>query len=452
MKNFDPRAGFSYAIGGSRNFIIRGGAGLFHGMIPSPLLMCQIPSCGGTIGAFPGRENKEDTLNATTRLFAFASGAPITNMALTALLGNPSNGTPTSANGTYPDATPAAFCPPTGTLASCGFFGDSVIVRFAKDHKPPYGAQASLGFEFEPFKDAVLDITGMHVRGVHLGSFWNVNQPPQNGCPVTAHDSRGDVGLKNDYHIVGGPTCADVLPFPGTVLPNVAVYFEADSKWDSQWDGLLVNLNKRESHHVGFGLSYTYSKGIDNGPNPSFVLIPQDSCCFNRERAISSDSVTHRFVGNFTVFSPTNKNVVVNGWQLGAIVTLESPHYFTKFAGFDSNGDVFGNNDRVGIEPRNTFKGDSYQTVDMRLSRTFVVTEKVHLQAMAEGFNLLNTLNIHFYNTAYGAADFCPYNPTATGCPATPSGFREGSPSPYYGTPRSIFNPRQVQLALRMTW
>lgn len=451
MKNFDPRAGFSYAIGGSRNFIIRGGAGLFHGMIPSPLLMCQIPSCGGTIGAFPGRENKEDTLNATTRLFAFASAPAITNMALSALLGNPSNGVPTSANGTYPDATPAPFCPPTGTLASCGFFGDSVIVRFAKDHKPPYGAQASLGVEFQPFKDAVLDITGMHVRGVHLGSFWNVNQPPQNGCPVTAHDSRGDVGLKNDYHIVGGPTCADVLPFPGTVLPNVAVYFEADSKWDSQWDGLLVNLNKRESHHVGFGLSYTYSKGIDNGPNPSFVLIPQDSCCFNRERAVSSDSVTHRFVGNFTVSGPTNKNVIVNGWQLGAIVSLESPHYFTKFAGFDSNGDVFGNNDRVGIEPRNTFKGDSYQTVDMRLSRTFVVTEKLHLQAMAEGFNLLNTLNIHFFNTAYGAADFCTFNPAATGCSATAQ-YREGSPNQYYGTPRSIFNPRQVQLALRMTW
>jgi hypothetical protein len=80
------------------------------------------------------------------------------------------------------------------------------------------------------------------------------------------------------------------------------------------------------------------------------------------------------------------------------------------------------------------------------------VTERVHVEAMAEGFNLLNTLNIHFYNTAYGAADFCPSNPAAAGCPAVPSGFREGSPNPAYGTPRSIFNPRQVQLAVRMTW
>ncbi len=416
-------------------------------MIPSPLLMCQIPSCGGTIGPFPGRENKEDSLNATTRLFAFASAPAITNMGLMALLGNPGSG---STTGTYPDATPASFCP-NGFLSSCGFFGDSVIVRFAKDHKPPYGAQASFGVEFQPFKDAVLDVTGMHVRGVHLGSFWNVNQPAP-FCQVTAYDSQGQAGLKNDYH-VPFPTNACGVPtnFPGTVLPNVAVYFEADSKWDSQWDGLLVNLNKRESHHVGFGLSYTYSKGIDNGPNPSFVLIPQDSCCFNKERAVSSDSVKHRFVANATFTGPTHKNVIVNGWELATIVSLESPHYFTKFAGFDSNGDVFGNNDRVGIEPRNTFRGDSYQTVDMRLSRTFVVTEKLHLQAMAEGFNLLNTLNIHFFNTAYGAADFCQYDPTATGCGVAVH-YREGSPNQYYGTPRSIFNPRQVQLALRMTW
>src|SRR5207302_7394593 len=107
-KNFDPRLGFSWAPGGHNSLVVRGGVGIFHGTIPSPLLMCQIPSCGGTIGAFPGRENKEDSLNATTRLFAFASGAPITNMAMLSLLGNPGSG---STTGLYPDATPAPFCP-----------------------------------------------------------------------------------------------------------------------------------------------------------------------------------------------------------------------------------------------------------------------------------------------------------------------------------------------------
>jgi hypothetical protein len=445
LKNFDPRAGFSYAPGGHSNFVIRGGAGLFHGQIPSPLLMCQIPSCGG-LAKYPGRESIQDDLNSNTRLSAFGAD-PFTNAnALNALL--------------HAGQTTADY--PAGSL-------EAVIVRFVKNHKPPYGAQASLGFEIQPFKDSVLSITGMHVRGVHLGSFYNVNQPDANtfyntgaeAASHTVHDSHGNAGPKNYYCGTTGPTNpTDCLP--GTlfgVIPNIRTFpygvdFEADSKWDSQWDGLLVDFNKRLTHHIGWGVSYTWSKGIDNGPNPSFVLIPQDTCCFNRERAVSADYVKHRFVGNATLEGPSHLNPILNGWQLGMIVSLETPHYFTKFAGFDSNGDIFGNNDRVGIEARNTFQGDGYQSVDMRVSRTFKFSEKVHLEALAEAFNLLNTLNIRFFNTAYGAADFCNFaaDPAAQGCTAGPSGNREGSPNPSYGTPRAVFNPRQVQFALRLTW
>jgi hypothetical protein len=447
LKNFDPRAGFSYAPGGHGSFVIRGGAGLFHGQIPSPLLMCQIPSCGGQL-KYPGRENIQDDLNSTTKLFAFGTD-PFTMAASLASL-FPTGGSTTA---TYPG--PAL---------------DATIVRFAKNHKPPYGAQVSLGFEIQPFKDTVLEVTGLHVRGIHLGSFYNVNQPDANpfyttgteAAAHTVHDSHGNAGLKNYYCATTSFPNNQTDCLPGTmfgVLPSIRTFpfgvdFEADSKWDSQWDGLLVNFNKRVSHHIGWGLSYTWSKGIDNGPNPSFVLIPQDSCCFNKERAVSSDSIAQRFVGNATFFGPEHMNLLLNGWQFSTIVSLQSPDYFTKFAGSDVNGDIFGNNDRVGIEPRNTFKGDSYQSVDIRVSRTFAITEKIRLQAFAEGFNLLNTLNVRFFNTAYGAADFCNFagNPVAQGCPATPSGNREGSPNASYGTPRAIFNPRQIQLAVRLTW
>jgi len=398
--------------------------------------MCQIPSCGGTIGKFPGREAKQDDLNAKTRLSAFGSDPFTMAGALSGLLG-PSLGS----TATYPN--PAL---------------DAVIVRFAKDHKPAYGAQVSFGVEFQPFKDTVLDITGLHVRGIHLGSFYNVNQPNPSG-QLPFHDSKGNTGLKNMYCanfpctppvIAPGVRCAIFTgcPVPAGFL-GFAVDFEADSKWDSQWDGLLVTFNKRMTKHIGWGASYTWSKGIDNGPNPSFVLIPQDSCCFGKERALSADHVAHRFVGNATFSGPTHMNALVNNWELGMIVSLQTPHYFTKFAGFDSNGDIFGNNDRVGIEGRDTFRGDTYQSVDLRISRSFGIREGLHLQAMAEGFNLLNTLNVNYYNTAYGASDFCP-----VGGPAYCQGplYKEGSPNPFYGTPRSVFNPRQIQLALRLTW
>ena len=49
-------------------------------------------------------------------------------------------------------------------------------------------------------------------------------------------------------------------------------------------------MNKRMSNNFSFAISYTWSHSIDNGPNPSFVLIPQDSANFHAERASSACS------------------------------------------------------------------------------------------------------------------------------------------------------------------
>src|SRR5262249_915575 len=264
----------------------------------------------------------------------------------------------------------------------------------------------------------------------------------------TAFDSHGRSGPKNIYCSV--PV---VCPFtPGVRTFPIAIYFEATSRWDSQYDGLLVNVNKRLGHNFSYGISYTWSKPIDDGPNPSFVLIPKDSQNFRGERADSSDDVRHRLVLNGTVTTPRTWNPFARDFQFGLIATIQSPSRFSKFAGFDANGDIFGNNDRVGIEPRNTFIGDNFRSVDLRIGRTFPFKERRSLELLAEAFNLFNTTNIRFFNTVYGAADFCLSDPTAFGCPATPSGLREGSPNPLYGTPRAVFNPRQIQLAIKFNF
>ncbi len=476
-KNFDPRFGLAYSVGGSHNVVFRAGVGLFHGIIPSPLLMCQAPSCGGA-GAYPGRPF-ENGLNANTGLFSFASSPFITYSALSALFGGGPFGTPGQAN--YMNGVAAGFCPvgivpdygPAGTLAGCGFLQPATIVRFDQNSQNPYGIQTSASLEFQPFKDAVVNITGIHLRGVHLGSFYNVNQPDPSGT-VQFYNSKGQASCKDMYFnfaaiAVTAPDCAGgnnvnfpssmVIPgvphvngIPGFRNPNYSVFFEARSRWDSVYDGLLINMNKRMSNNFSFAISYTWSHSIDNGPNPSFVLIPQDSLHFSRERASSADDARHRFSGNAIFSSPKNWNVIARDFSFSTILTLQSPQHFTKYAGFDSNGDVFGNNDRVGNEPRNTFKGDSMQTVDVRLERTFKLAEKLHLQALVEAFNLFNTVNIRYYNTSYGAADFCGPDPGAPGCAGSPQFYREGSPNAAYGTPSSVFNPRQLQFALRLTW
>jgi hypothetical protein len=471
-KNVDPRLGLAYSFGTARNVVFRAGAGLFHGIIPSPLLMCQAPSCGG-LSKYPGRPF-EDSLNAKTGLFSFASSPFITNLALDGLLGSG----PLTGQATYPNGTPSPsflqpFCP---FLDTCGFLQPATIVRFDQNSQNPYGIQTSASLEFQPFKDALLSITGIHLRGVHLGSFYNVNQPDPSGT-VQVFNFKGQASCKNVYFDFanpqnpGGPitppNCANgdrypsqmVIPgvphvngIPGFRDPNYSVFFEAKSGWDSVYDGLLVSMNKRMTNNFSFAISYTYAHSIDNGPNPSFVLIPQDSANFHAERASSADDARHRFVGNAIFSSPKNWNVAARDFSFSMILTLQSPQYFTKYAGFDANGDVFGNNDRVGNEPRNTFKGDTLQTVDVRLERTFPIREKLHLQALAEAFNLLNTVNVRYYNTSYGAADFCGPDGSAPGCAGAADIYRENSPNPSYGTPSAVFNPRQIQLALRLTW
>jgi len=458
--NLDPRVGLAYNLGTSHNFVFRAGFGLFHGIIPSPLLMCQLPSCGGA-ATFPGRPF-ENGLNSNTGLFSFAGFLPFfSNAALNGLL---------HGSATYPDATPvpagAPFpCGPTLT-GGCGAQQDATIVRFDQNHQNPYGIQTSASIEFSPFKDAVLSVSGIHLRGVHLGSFFNVNQPDPSGS-VKVFGSNGVAGCKKVYFsnfaMAAGAQGTNCIPYPG--IPGVSlfpgfrdgqysVFFEAASKWDSVYDGLLVNFNKRLSHNFSVEASYTWSHSIDDGPNPSFVLIPQDSNNghFGAERASSADDVRQRFVANAIFSSPSGWNLLLRNFDFSTIVTLESPQYFTKYAGSDVNGDVFGNNDRVGVEPRNTFKGDSLQTIDVRLARTFPIRERLKLQLMAEAFNLFNTVNVRYFNTNYGAADFCGPDPTAPGCAGAVGFFREGSPNPSYGTPSAVFNPRQLQFAARFTF
>jgi len=425
-KNFDPRLGLAYNVGTKRNVVVRTGFGLFHGIIPAPLLACQRAVCGGTQGKYPGRPF-EDSLDAATRAFAFGSD-PFT---MGPLLHN------LAVNGVYP---PIAL--------------DVVAVRFVQDHKNPYGIQASLAIEFDPLPDTTVSLSALHVRGVHLGSFFNVNQPDPTGTALQ-FDSKGRMGLKNLYCF---PPIAAICPFVPTFRTfPFGIYFEATSRWDSVYDGFLLNVNKRLSHNFAYGISYTLAKSIDDGPNPSFVLVPQDSSNFRAERALSSDDVRQRLVLNGTVSTPKSWGPVGRDFLFGLIATIQSPMRFTKFAGSDANGDIFDNNDRVGIEPRNTFVGDNFRSVDVRISRNFPFHEKRSIDVIAEAFNLSNTLNIKYFNTVYGAADFCPFDPTAFGCNG-PTNNREGAPNlpgesfSLYGTPRAVNNPRQIQLALKFNF
>ncbi len=442
-KNFDPRVGLAYSIGTSKNIVLRAGFGLFHGNILSEGLYPQGTCCGGQTKYTA----TESDLNAPSRLFAFASAPQIMNIGLNAMLG-----------GSYPDATPLGFCP-GGVLSGCGFQGLVTVTRWDANTEKPYSAQTSLSLDFEPIKNMAVSLTYLHVRGIHLGNFYNLNQPDPSG-QVLVHNSAGQSAYKNVYYANWLAACgtfqcsgypSPAIPlFPGTRDPTYAIFFEYASHFDSQFDGLLVNMQKRGGKYLSYGFSYTYSKTIDNDANPTFAAFPQDTFNLRGDRAISPDDLRHRAVLNLMLTSPNSWPAALRNFTFSTITSLQTNHHFNIYAGSDVNGDVFNLNDRVGLEPRNTFPGDSFQSVDIGLTRTFAITEKVQASLRAEAFNLLNRRNILYYNTVYGAADFCPAG-GANACGPGPF-YQDGSPLPQYGTPSAVSNPRQIQFSVRFSF
>jgi hypothetical protein len=430
MNNLAPRAGLVYGLGDNHRAVLRAGGGIFYGSVPLSLLLCQIASCGGPLGPYPGSDQSE--LNAASRIFAFSGTPASMRSAFASLL-----------SGAYPDGVAAPACA-GGVLTGCGLFGDAVISRVNRNIRSPYTVQASMGLGFEPFRGAKLEAEYLHLAGIRLSGLFNRNQPDPSGVELF-HDSMGRVAEKHNF-FCRSISCSGIA---GSRDPHFALDLEANSLWHSSYDGLAIAFRKDFTNHFGGGIRYTWSKAFDNAPDTAYLQVPQDNTEFKAERALSSIHSAHDFVADAIVTSPANLGKIINGWTFGVIATFASPRYFTKFAGLDTNGDLLGSNDRVGVEPRNTFKGDSYQTVDLRLTRTFDVNDKLKLQVLTDAFNVLNTMNIRFFNTVYGSADFCP----AGGAPACGSGpfFKDGAPNRGYGTPQATFDPRRLQFGIRLT-
>jgi hypothetical protein len=114
----------------------------------------------------------------------------------------------------------------------------------------------------------------------------------------------------------------------------------------------------------------------------------------------------------------------LRGFQFGYIFTYASPLPFNVLLGVDRNFDTNNNDRPVGVG-RNTGRGFDYASLDLRLSRRFKLTERVGLQLLAEGFNVLNRANLGV-----------PINTLSAG--------------PRFGQPTQAFDPRQFQFGLKV--
>ena len=299
----------------------------------------------------------------------------------------------------------------------------------------PYSEQASLEIDRQVTAGFSVSAGYLFVAGHHLVRPIDLNVGPPVGVET------GTNKFIYAFAILDPSKPAPPAGSPGT---NGIFYF-TDSTGNSAYHGLTLQATERYRQIFQMQVNYTFSKTLDDGTFTTFVSTPQSNAQRNLERAYSNQDARHRFVANFVLSGP--QDTFVRNFQLSSIVTLQSARPFTIFVGFDANNDGNPVTDRVGTSSRNTYRGQNLETVDMRLSRTFHIHENFQVQLLAEAFNLFNRANVDEVFTVYGAPDFIGG--------AVPHHFQDGvvdPANPSFGTPRTVFNPRQLQLAIKFTF
>jgi len=435
-KGFQPRIGLAYSP--DRKTVIRAGFGLFNDRYALPFLFITYPQRPAILPNADLPPNRRGAESAVYELNAY----PFI----------PVPGIPT------PAQLAATFLR-TGEVISHSVVGTpqaptSVGYSYTDRHSPiPYSEQASLEINREIARGLTVGAGYLFVAAHHLLRSTLGNLCPVQGissgtypCPAAGPPPPGYPAGKNYY--------SGIPRYPaGLICCN-------DLTGNSVYHGGTLQVNKTAGKYVNLNASYTLSHTLDDGTFATFISVPEDVFRRGLERATSNQDARHRFVTNFSLAGPSN--TFLRNFLLSNIVILQSPRPFTLFVGFDANNDLIPAADRVGNLSRNTYKGDSFRSWDIRLSRTINLQERTRLELAADAFNLLNRSNVDEVVGVYGTYNLCgggqqprEYKDAASraiqavqvgGCPAA----GPPVPNPLFGIPRTMFNPRQLQMSVKL--
>ncbi|MEP7366683.1 MAG: hypothetical protein ABI972_25785, partial [Acidobacteriota bacterium] len=152
----------------------------------------------------------------------------------------------------------------------------------------------------------------------------------------------------------------------------------------------------------------------------------------------SDDDQRHRVTFDGALRSPSGpaQNAwqhLTHGFQLSGMLQYYSALPFNITSGVTTIQGTAGRPLQNGaFIDRNAGIGNDYFSINLRASRTFSLSERLRLEAMAEAFNALNHRNNLTRNGNFGAGAY-PTNPSAT-----------------FGQITSVQDPRVIQLAMRL--
>jgi hypothetical protein len=248
---------------------------------------------------------------------------------------------------------------------------------------------------------------------------------------------------------------------------------------NSNYQGLVGQVNRRFANHLEVGMNYTFSHALDYGENnqtattANNLLDPQN---LRAEYGNSIQNVPNRLVMNAVATSPWNfhgpLSYVLNDFEIAPAYALQSglPYSMTTTGTLSTafvapgqtisaiGGGINGSNGtfRVpGIE-RNGFAQPKTNVLDLRISKRFTLKEGIKLELLGESFNLINHQNVTAVNTLGYTLGNSKTGTTVTGntltfntATANPTVSQFGATT-LTNTSNFQFAPRQLQLAVRL--
>lgn len=417
--NFAPRIGFSFSPGQNSRYVIRGGYGISY-----------VP-----------------TLTVDTEIFLYRNGVA---RQLVNFLG------PDNASGSDPRAPsfPNIF-DPSLTLQQLGVPANSVEVGLAAPNRVNgYIQQANLTYERQLANTLSASVGWLFLRGVHLTGkiHENVGSTPARfrDVAIVGADNR-QIGLVRNV-----PDYDATRRRPN---PQLGDLFVNRSEFNSVYHALVASVNKRFSSNYMFSLAYTFAKSIDDSPQQQGADISVPFGLNSLYRGLSNQDVRHRLVFSGAYHQPRWNasspvlRAVFNGWQLSGIFGYQSgfPYSAQTSTAFTRirSGQQFA---PLGLEGnyapygRNTFQGFSQIQNDLRLTRSFNVSEKTRLEFIAEAFNLANHTNLLNPGTTL-------YNHSTSANFINSQGAQVRAErlqvNPNFGVASGADTPREIQFALR---
>ncbi len=425
--NFQPRVAFAYSFRGGKD-VLRGGVGLFTApFVYSDILVSWIGASEFTymfssnVGPF-GPPLLPEFSDPTNTLIGFgASGA----VGVPSICGAPTAFFNFASAGLYP--------------APIGPFPLQFPLGYAKKDFPhAYSEMASLELEHELGRNWYFSAGYQYIHALKLPVYDSVNGLPNpngrdiNGVPLPCAPA-GSIAPTP----VGKETFCPADPNFGFTLYVHPVGF-------SIYHAGTASLRKTFANHYSILANYTYSRSIDISTTVNLPSVPENYLRHDLDRALGDNDIRHRLTVAVLGESPKEWPRVLRHFKASMLMNAQSARFFSINAGFDTNGDLFPFSDRPGTVGRNTYKGDPYFNLDMRIQRGIPFTERVRGDFSIEFFNLFNVVNVQDVSHVYGAPDF--FTPI-------PQEFGDGITTPAgFGTPKFAAPARQIQLSFRLNF